>query len=301
MLVVLSFGFLVYYSHRVAKSIQNPDMIGAIVDDLYVAAGGAHLSGPGEGTGAAPDDPTILLQAETGAVLSCPKSGYLQHVDHGTLVAAARAADALIVLRFRPGQFVLRGEPLAAIVPANKVGTIEAALDRGIRIGRHRTLTQDSEFGIAQVVEIAIRALSPAVNDTFTGVACVDWLADALLTLAERPPLEGNWYDNGSQLRVWMPPVRLERLAKLAFDQIRQASATTPAVLIRQLEAIRRLAPRLPDACRQALSDQADAIQETARALVALDRRDLDAAWRLAHTALEALPYPPTASSNTSA
>jgi len=59
-----------------------------------------------------------------------------------------------------------------------------------------------------------------------------------------------------------MPPVRLERLAKLAFDQIRQASPTTPAVLIHQLEAIRRLAPRLPDACRQELSDQADAILE---------------------------------------
>ena len=87
-----------------------------------------------------------------------------------------------------------------------------------------------------------------------------------------------------------MPPVRLDRLAKLAFDQIRQASVTTPAILIRQLEAICRLAPRLPDACRQALSDQADAILETASALVALDRRDLDAAWRRAHTALVALP-----------
>ena len=116
------------------------------------------------------------------------------------------------------GQFALRGEALASIVPAEKVGMLEAEMDRGVHIGRHRTLTQDSEFGIAQVVEIAIRALSPAVNDTFTGVACVDWLADALLTLAERPPLEGNWYDNASQLRVWMPPVRLERLAKLASD-----------------------------------------------------------------------------------
>jgi len=289
-LVVLSFGFLVYYSHRVASSIQNPDMIGAIVDDLYAAAGGAHVAGPGEGTGAVPDDDAILRQAETGAIVSCAKSGYLQHVDHGALVAAARAADALIVLRFRPGQFVLRGEPLAAIVPADNVRTLEAAIERGIHIGRHRTLTQDSEFGIAQVVEIAIRALSPAVNDTFTGVACVDWLADALLTLAERPPLEGNWHDTSSRLRVWMPPVRLERLAKLAFDQIRQASATTPAVLIRQLDAIRRLAPRLPESCRQALSDQADAILEIASALVALDRRDLDAAWHRAHAALEALP-----------
>jgi hypothetical protein len=63
-------------------------------------------------------------------------------------------------------------------------------------------------------------------------------------------------------------------------------------VLIRQLDAIRRLSPRLPDACRQALSDQADAILETASALVALDRRDLDAAWQRAHTALAALPCP---------
>src|SRR6202045_1460282 len=233
-LVVLSFGFLVYYSHRIATSIQNPDMIGAIVDDLYVAAGGGPPAAPGEGAGAVPDDAEILRRAESGAIVACAKSGYLQHIDHGALVRAASAADALIVLRFRPGQFVLRGEPLAAIVPANNVHTLEAAIDRGIHIGRHRTLTQDSEFGIAQVVEIAIRALSPAVNDTFTGVACVDWLADALLTLAERPPLEGNWHDTSSRLRVWMPPVRLGRLAHLAFGQIREASPTQPAVLIRQ-------------------------------------------------------------------
>src|SRR3984885_2650893 len=264
MLVVVSFGFLVYYSHRVAKSIQNPDMIGAIVDDLYVAAGRAHVSGSGEGTGVVPDDAAILRQAETGATVSCAKSGYLQHVDHGALVAVARAADALIVLRFRPGQFVLRGEPLAAIVPAENVGKLEGAIDRGIHIGRHRTLTQDSEFGIAQVVEIAIRALSPAVNDTFTGVACVDWLADALPPLAERPPLEGNWYDTTGELRVWFPAVRVEGLVKLAFDQIRQGSATTPAVLIRQLDASQRLAPRLPDQCREVLSEQADAIRESA-------------------------------------
>src|SRR5208282_4128582 len=94
-------------------------------------------------------------------------------------------------------------------------------------------------------------------------------------------------YDTGSRLRVWMPPVRLERLAKLAFDQIRQASATTPAVLIRQLEAIRRLAPRLPNACRQTLSEEADAILETGSALVPLDRRDLEAAHRGARATLD--------------
>src|SRR5260370_30485796 len=110
--VYICLVFLVYYSHRVARSIQNPDMIGAIVDDLYIAAGGAHVPGPGEGTGAVPDDAAILRQAGTGAIVSCAKSGYPQHVDHGPLGAAARAAGALIVLRVRPGHFVLRGGPL---------------------------------------------------------------------------------------------------------------------------------------------------------------------------------------------
>ena len=163
---------------------------------------------------------------------------------------------------------MLRGEPLAAVLPKARGPALEPLIDRAVKIGRHRRLSQDSEFGIAQIVEIAIRALSPAVNDTFTGVACVDWLADALLVLAEQPPLEGNWYDPEGSLRVWMPAVRLERQIRLAFDQIRQASATTPAVLIRQLDVIRRLAPRMPATVHQALLDQADAVRETASGLV---------------------------------
>ncbi len=285
-LVVASFGFLVYYSHRIAASIQNPDMIARIADELYPAVVGSHKRGPAEGTGAQPDDAAILRLAEDGAVVPCPRTGYLQHLDHGALVEATRDAGAMLVFRFRPGQFVLRGEPLASAVPPAAARVLETAIDRHTAIGHHRTVTQDAEFGIAQIVEIAIRALSPAVNDTFTGVACVDWLADALLVLAENPPLEGNWYDTNGTLRVWMPATRIERLAKLAFDQIRQASTSTPAVLIRQLNVIGRLAPRIPEAARRALAEQADAIRDGASGLVALDRRDLEAAYQRARAAL---------------
>jgi uncharacterized membrane protein len=284
-LVVGSFGFLVYYSHRIASSIQNPDMIARIAAELHPAASGATARGLGEGTGERPDDDHVLQRAATGAVLPCPTSGYMQHVDHAMLVAAANKANALVVLRFRPGQFMLRGEPLASVIPASAGPALEQRIDRDIAIGSHRTLTQDSEFGIAQIVEIGIRALSPAVNDTFTGVACVDWLADALLALSEQPPLEGNWYDSAGELRVWMPAVRIERLVKLAFDQIRQASSGTPAVLIRQLETIRRLRPRMSEAAGRALAEQADAVRDTASGLVALDQRDLDAAYARATAA----------------
>src|SRR5258708_10799389 len=92
-LVVCSFGFLVYYSHRVARSIQNPDMIGAIVDDLYVAAGGARVSGPGDRSGPAPDDATILRQDPTCPILSFPYTSFLEHDVHDAQRAAASSAQ----------------------------------------------------------------------------------------------------------------------------------------------------------------------------------------------------------------
>ncbi len=187
-LVVASFGFLVYYSHRIASSIQNPDLVGRIADDVYPAARSAHACAIDEGRGTPPDDAAIAADAEAGADIACANSGYFQHVDHHALVVAAQRVGAKVILSFRPGQFVLRGERIAAVHPRERGAALEAAIDKAVKIGRHRTLTQDSEFAIAQIVEIAIRALSPAVNDTFTGVACVDWLGDALLALADEPP-----------------------------------------------------------------------------------------------------------------
>ena len=84
-------------------------------------------------------------------------------------------------------------------------------------------------------------------------------------------------------MRVRVPPLRLERLVKTAFDQIRQAGAENPAVLIRILDTIRRITPRMPTECaRQALMAQADAVREAAstKVVVKLDRDDIEAAWR---------------------
>jgi uncharacterized membrane protein len=85
-------------------------MISRISDELYPAVVGSHKRGRNEGSGPTPDDAAIRQQADTGAVMPCPRSGYLQHIDHGALVAATRDADVMLVFRFRPGQFVFRGE-----------------------------------------------------------------------------------------------------------------------------------------------------------------------------------------------
>jgi uncharacterized membrane protein len=143
-------------------------------------------------------------------------------------------------------------------------------------------LKQDFEFGIAQIVEIGIRALSPAVNDTFTGVACIDWLGDALLVVAHAPPFDGRSHDETGKLRLTVRRQSLDRLVRLAFDQMRQAASDNPAVLVRILDTIGRIAPSAHDeATRRALSDEADAVREAGQKAVsaALDRDDIEAAW----------------------
>jgi len=282
-LVIVSFGFLVYYSHRIAVSVQNPDLVARISDDLHSALVKYHGEASGHGADAAPDPALVQRQLAEGAKVLSRQSGYLQAVDHTALGAAATRAGASVHLLFRPGQYVFRGEPLACVWPADRLADLKDSIDRHVALGRHRILKQDVEFGIAQIVEIAIRALSPAINDTFTGVACVDFAGDALLVVANAPSFEGCWYDAAGTIRVRVPPLRLERLVKMAFDQIRQAATDNPAVLIRMLHTIGRIAPRMQqNEPRKALMAQADAIRESVagRNLVKIDRDDIEAAWR---------------------
>jgi uncharacterized membrane protein len=284
LLVVGSFAFLVVYSHRVASSIQNPDLVARIVDDIR-----PEVVPPSSGRGELEASEVLERQAAQGKRVICSESGYVQEIDHARLVADAVVGDAVVHVFFRPGQFVFRGEAIASIWPAANAGRIAERVEYHVKLGRHRTLRQDAEFGIAQIVEIALRALSPAVNDTFTGVACVDWMGDALLVAAEAPSWAGAWFDDKGKLRLRIREVRLERLVRLAFDQIRQAAADNPAVLIRMLDTMRRIAPHMSnDSVREVLVQEADAIREAADAkiLIGLDRNDVEAAWKRTKTEL---------------
>lgn len=284
-IVLGAFGFLVFYSHRVAELIQNPDAIGRIVQDLRSAAAAVRkedrgFAGTAEEAGSDRADCANLFAS---------RSGYLQGIDHRALVSAAAEAGASISVPFRPGQFVLEGEILATISPARATASLALVVGQRIELGHHRVLAQDLEFGVAQIVEIAIRALSPAVNDTFTGVASVDLLGEALTILAETPQIGGNWYGPDGSLRLQVRPLLLSRLIKQAFDQIRQAAIDNPAVLIRLLTTLGRLSPKMQKADdRKALLDQAAAVYETANSkpLITMDRQDVEAIWRDTHEAL---------------
>ena len=290
-LVMTSFIVLVIFSHRIAMSIQTQNVVAHIVADLdwalaQMVAGTKRITLiPRTPAAQADRDAFIARQESDGGLVRAPRTGFIQEVSIGALLAAAERFDAGVRLLYRPGQFVMEGGVLAQVLPADRAPRLGPVIEHSVQIGQQRTLKQDLEFGIAQLVEIALRALSAAINDTFTGLTCVDWLGDELRAFALMTQDTGACRGRDGSIRLAWPPLRLARLTASAFNQIRQAATGNPAVSIRLLQVFARLAEQVEDpALREALRQQVDAVWEavSAQALVKSDRADVEKAYRRA-------------------
>ena len=166
-------------------------------------------------------------------------SGYLQFVGYAQLIDIATRTDAVIRLDHRPGHFLAAGRPLATVWPG-RGAEVALALAKAHVTGPHRTLMQDPVFAIDQLVEIAIRALSPAVNDTFTALTCIDWLSAGLSRLSGRTLVEAVYRDGFGRVRLIESDPSYAQMVNRAFDKIRQAARGMPAVIIRLLHALAR-------------------------------------------------------------
>ena len=228
-------------------------------------------------SGPSPAELAGRMEAAAG-VVRAPASGYLQFIRHGVLVQFAAEADAVIALDYRPGHFLVQGHPFARVWPPEAAARVSDALERAHITGPNRTLTQDISFGVDQLVEIAIRALSPAVNDTFTALTCIDWLGDSLCHITARWHPAREHRDGDGFIRVITAEPGHERLVQRAFEKIRQASDGMPAVMIRQLDALAKIMTETSSAGqRQVLLDQAAMIQRAGERSVPeeADRKDI--------------------------
>ena len=189
---------------------------------------------------------TVVAHASLARANMAPvyagESGFLQAIGHRKLVRIASSAGAVITLSHRPGHFLVQGQVVGLVAPPAAAPAVSDALARAHLVGPNRTLTQDLGFAIDQLVEVAIRALSPAVNDTFTALNCIDWLGDCLCRAARVPLPNGLYRDRAGVLRLVEPVITLERLVKGATDKIRQAGNGMPAIMIRQLENFAKVA-----------------------------------------------------------
>ncbi|HUO69856.1 MAG TPA: DUF2254 domain-containing protein [Solirubrobacteraceae bacterium] len=240
-LVTLSMAVLIYFIHHIATSIQLPQVIASIAKDLSRAID-AESSDGDAGLEAGPSVNELLRRMnDAGGTVAAPSSGYLQFVRHETLIGLAAEKGAVIRLLHRPGHFIVSGHPMATVWPPGAADKVSQALRRAHITGPNRTLAQDLAFAVDQLVEIAIRALSPAVNDTFTALTCIDWLGESLCKITTR------WHpirvhrDSHGYVRLIDAHLSYRRLVERAFEKIRQAGRGMPAVFIRQLEALTKI------------------------------------------------------------
>ncbi len=269
---------LIFFFNHIASMIQLPVVIAKIAGTLDAEIDAVeHDFGIGAARGRSHEE--LLTQlAESGAPIRTPRSGYLQVIRHDTLVKIASKADAVVQLPYRPGHFVVAGQVIARVWPPEAAASVEDRLALGHVTGAYRTLPQDISFGFDQLVEIALRALSPAVNDTFTGMTCVDWIADCLVRLSTTWHPHRIRRDAQGYIRVIAFQPDFDRIVERCFDTIRQAAIGMPAIMIRQLDALAKIIEQTPDRRRRTpLIRQAEAIQRLSLATVtdSSDRADV--------------------------
>jgi uncharacterized membrane protein len=281
-LVTVSMAVLIYFIHHIAKSIQLPQVIASIAKDLSRAID-VESSDDGVSREAGPSVPELLRRmADAGGAVPAPESGYLQFIQHEKLIGLAAEKGAVIRLLHRPGHFVVRGHALATVWPPQAAEAVSQALRAAHITGSTRTLAQDLAFAVDQLVEIAIRALSPAVNDTFTALTCIDWLGESLCKVTTRwRPLRVH-RDSHGFVRVITAHVSYARLVERAFEKIRQAGRGMPAVFIRQLDALAKIIEHTTTEQQdELLLEQAALILEASEQSVpqASDRADVHRAY----------------------
>ncbi|HXW43701.1 MAG TPA: DUF2254 domain-containing protein [Streptosporangiaceae bacterium] len=281
-LMLIDLAVLIYFLHHIAVQIQLPQVIAGIAADLQKAI---ELQAGDETVGADSQLAGLLIanMDGPGGTVAAPRSGYLQYIRHATLVSLAAEIDAVIHLRYRPGHFLVQGSGYATVWPPSAADRVARELAQAHVSGPYRTLAQDVSFGVDQLVEICIRALSAAVNDTFTALTCIDWIGDSLCKVTGRWQPTRVYRDQAGVVRVITTEVTWERLVQRAFEKVRQAGAGMPAVLIRQLDALAKIMERTTTTDdRQVLLDQAAMIERLSESTVseACDRADVSHAYQ---------------------
>jgi uncharacterized membrane protein len=287
-LTLLCLFALLFYVHKIARSIIADTVVREVADaleDAIAKASPEHRDPPEE-----VPDPTAFL---TRTTVSVGVAGYVQVIDYGQLVGLATKEDVFIEARIRAGHFVLRdGEHLEILSNAPVPDALADDLRKTIVIGPERTSTQDLEYSVRQLVEIAVRALSPGVNDPFTALAVVNRLGAALECAAGHPDPPSLHVDDKGVVRVRAHVTNFVGLVDASFNQIRQAATGNAAVLIQMSDTIGQLAAVVDDPARRAgLLAHLQKIERAARRSLP-DPADLDDFAHSANAARKRLAAP---------
>ena len=241
LLALTCVAWLLYFIHHISQAISVNHIVDRIAQETEAIIDETmpqplrydRLPDEALGIGAFPN--TDLREAPVISAVS----GYVRFIDAPRLVALAKSSGMTIRVLRRVGHFVPEGIPL---LMASKGDRLSPAAIDGLRaafdFGPTRTLQQDIEYGILQIVDIALKAISPAVNDPSTAITCIDQISRILIRFALREPPASAFYDPPGTIRVSLPWLSFDRLTESAFEQIRLYARSDVAVSLRMLRAL---------------------------------------------------------------
>ena len=245
-LVGMAFGIfsilmLIFYIHHTARMIRAPVLIDLVGRESMQTFDNLLAAGDDEDMSFRFDEDELEGRAKSAVVSTT--NGYIQVVDYPQLVRLAREENAVVRMQVRSGHYLVEGQKIADIYPEQDPAEREnGRYTDCLTIADERTSTQDVEFALHQLVEIAVRSLSPGINDPFTAIHCIDQISASLARLADRRLPSNQLGDEDGRLRVITAGVGLGGIFDSAFNQIRQHASGHPAVAIHLMDVLGVLA-----------------------------------------------------------
>jgi uncharacterized membrane protein len=261
---------LIFFIHHIASSIQASNIVRNATEETEAAI--KRLFPDELGHEAAPSEAQELLEQAsqlTWLPVLSHTNGYVQSVDEEGLMELARDLDGIVRMEHGIGGFVARGAILVSIASDRSTTLqIDEKLKNKVNdrfgLGSLRTTEQDAGFGLRQIVDIALKALSPGINDTTTAIISIDHLGSLVAQLADRH-LANPLRADSDRVRVIALRPSFEQFVTTAFDQIRVCAEGNAAVYLRMLTALTTIEQRTQDPKRiKALYQQRALISEAA-------------------------------------
>lgn len=293
LLAIISVFVLVYFMHHMVAYIHVEKILKKLGEEFV--AGVAHLCKEQKKKKDGDVDHNNLEKNkhESQIRIQSKQDGFIQTVDKDQLIEIAEKHDVIIYLGVRPGDFVFKNSVLAAVQNGVDCRETRNRIRESISIGSNRTVHQDILFSAEQIVEVALRALSPGMNEPFVANLCINYLGAGIARCADGP-LPSPYYFCNEKLRVVaFQPVSFKSLLNSAFHQIRQNAANYPAVALHLLGTLGKIALRVKDhAAREALENHIECMYAASMKKLDQipDRRQVEEEYRRAVEALGRTP-----------
>jgi len=227
--------YLIYFIQHIALFIQANYIVDRIAKETESVL--RSMFGQPMKDFPLPEEP--LVEPATGIAVTSIKSGYIQYIDESKLLDLAIKDDVSFHIHRGVGQFIPAGVRCITIDPVSKdLDRLKREVTGCFQIGAWRTMEDDVEFGTLQLVDIALKAISPAVNDPSTAISCVDHLSSILILAATLKPPVSRLVDANGKLRITRRQPSFPRLLEIAYNQIRPYGKGDMAVSLRLMRAL---------------------------------------------------------------